>query len=621
MKKYVPILTLLIALTFCLSAQGRKQWSEKQAWKWYEKVGIIKGFNQPEPPYPGMPLEELLKKAHEMGLNSVRFWTGGNPDAAIDRINLMKAAAKPYNITLSPVLSVSGSHGYFTGTPEEQALARERVRNFIQKVVGTFANDEQIIMWDIYNEPGQLNFKHIKLEHTIRELKLVSEYADLCYEMNPKQAITASIYWRSDILDVEKNELSKLCFEVERKMDVHNFHNYSFNRPDRNEKIVSVLERNGHRPMICTECITRVNGSGFGRTMPQLAKHHMGFYIWGLYANDANWEVAWGRSTYNPYEPFFHDLVYPDGEPYDWRDIETLRQYKYAAEGENPDPGVEKTDKWSHARAWRWMALGPVKGKCMTNVEEVIDWINKNKDSEYNSVRVMLDYQLYKNNSKLFFEKLDSLVKLAKATDITILPTLLTDKYAHYPIEELAAYGRSVIDRYYQNGTIQAWDLYYHPGEQVTDKTLLSTLLKRVFQECRYAFANQPLTATPYVSVKPFEKDFDYIMALKHGTRNGWRQLQHDGGASEALTYQIWCMSDVLSFSTVQPAAETGWLMSLAFRFGRPLFCTDWQPVNETDANNMLSNFRNSHVFWYQESSKPVGKIQSFKFKPITTGH
>ena len=257
------LLISLIAIVICSThVYSRKQWTERQAWKWYDKVGIIKGFNQPEPPYPGIPLEQILKKAHDMGLNSVRFWTSRDADATISIINRMKATAKPYGMTLSPVLVVPVSQKYFTGQIAEQKEERQKVKTFIKKVLGTFAKDEQITLWDIYNEPGQINFTTNKDEKCIRELQLVSDIADMCYEMNPVQAITSSIYWRSDILDEHKNELSKKCFEVESKMDIHNYHNYSCSRRGYNDKIMALLERSGHRPSVCTECITRVNGSG-----------------------------------------------------------------------------------------------------------------------------------------------------------------------------------------------------------------------------------------------------------------------------------------------------------------------------------------------------------------------
>ena len=57
---------------------AREQWTEEQAWAWQKEVGVIKGFNEPYPAYPDMSRTEVLQKAHEAGLNSVRFWVRGN---------------------------------------------------------------------------------------------------------------------------------------------------------------------------------------------------------------------------------------------------------------------------------------------------------------------------------------------------------------------------------------------------------------------------------------------------------------------------------------------------------------------------------------------------------------
>ena len=48
------ILFIVLSLSLVLSASAyRKQMTEKQAWEWHKRVGVIKGFNQPEPAYTG----------------------------------------------------------------------------------------------------------------------------------------------------------------------------------------------------------------------------------------------------------------------------------------------------------------------------------------------------------------------------------------------------------------------------------------------------------------------------------------------------------------------------------------------------------------------------------------
>ena len=78
MKRKITITLLsllLVAGVHTLSA--REQWTVEQAWQWQERVGVIKGFNEPYPAYPGMSRADVLEKAHEVGLNSVRFWVRG----------------------------------------------------------------------------------------------------------------------------------------------------------------------------------------------------------------------------------------------------------------------------------------------------------------------------------------------------------------------------------------------------------------------------------------------------------------------------------------------------------------------------------------------------------------
>ena len=75
-KITITLLSLLLVAGVC-SLSAREQWTVEQAWQWQERVGVIKGFNEPYPAYPGMSRADVLKKAHDVGLNSVRFWVRG----------------------------------------------------------------------------------------------------------------------------------------------------------------------------------------------------------------------------------------------------------------------------------------------------------------------------------------------------------------------------------------------------------------------------------------------------------------------------------------------------------------------------------------------------------------
>lgn len=91
-------------------------------------------------------------------------------------------------------------------------------------------------------------------------------------------------------------------------------------------------------------------------------------------------------------------------------------------------------------------------------------------------------------------------------------------------------------------------ELYHHPGEKVTAASALRELITLIFRHARNQYANQPLTMTPYVQVKPFAPDFNYWGALVHGHRAGWDYLTYGGGSSAELCYQIWSLSDIIAF-------------------------------------------------------------------------
>ena len=73
----------------------------------------------------------------------------------------------------------------------------------------------------------------------------------------------------------------------------------------------------------------------------------------------------------------------------------------------------------------------------------------------------------------------------------------------------------------------------------------------------------------------------------------------YGGGSNARLCYTIWSLSDIISFSACSKAPETGWLASICFRFGRPVFCTQWNIDDSTDIDAYLQRFAKSQIFWF----------------------
>lgn len=607
MKKERVLLVLCMALMVLPIMAKRKQWTEQQAWEWQERVGVIKGFNQPHPTYPGQTRYDILKKASELGFNSVRFWvSGGTVDEKIAHIQAVIDDASAFNMTISPVLTF-GDVAYSNAKKRGDKVKDSDYEPDFRKLMRHFANEKRIILWDLMNEP------HFgDQQETYDEMDIIENMVRWSWDEDVSQPISSSIIWAP----VNKNNKAlKRYSEVEQMMDVHNFHSYdcALDFSTRICKMLDYIKSLGNRPIICTECLTRVNGSGVARSLAVFAKYKVNFYVWGLYVNDRNWEVRWRKSTYDPYEPMFHNLLYSDGDIYDAREIELIRNFRFAEPGENLDEGIEITDRWTHERAWKWMVGGPVRG---TNI---VSDTKKVAAQGYNSVRIRLYYSDWKNHKEDFFTRFDNSLKDASAQGLTVMPVLLDDDDVMNGAIALGEYVNNVIDRYYSDSRILAWELYHKPGEKVKDTKQLMDIVSTVFRYARNVYSNQPLTMTPVVDVKPFEAGFDPWEALVHGHTGGWGRLNYSGGSSPDLIYKIWSLSDVVSFATDMPTPETGWLISICYRFGRPIFCTDWKYDNDETMATTLQRFAMSHVFWFASKSVTTQKINSFRFIPIST--
>lgn len=609
MKHLIYISAMVIILfPYCHPSQkGRSLWTEQQAWEWHKKVGVIKGFNEPISAYPGMSRKQIFEKASKLGFNSVRFWIHAEgADEQIKWIREFAEDADEYGLTVSPVLSIS-DHFF---PREDKMQAFDEAKAYTQKIIGAFANDKRIIFWDIWNEPLMADVPEM-----YEQMDWIEAAVQWCREMSPIQPITASIIWDSGVKPDSVSRAINRRYEVEAMMDIHNFHLYDtgLDHMQRVEWIVERARSISDRPLVCTETIARTKGGTFPRTFVPFAQNEIHFFTWGLYICDMNWTVSWGQSTYDPYEPWFHDLLHPDGEPYDKREIDWLRNFHFAEKDEIIDPGAEWTERWTKDRAWKWMVGGPVKGVAYT--EDVSSY-----PEVYNGWRVQCNYNEWKENKELFYQKMDDLLFRAKVTGMRITPALLSDEFINEKDIDLAFYVSQVIKRYAADPRIQAWEIYTHPGSIETNTDKLKNLLSLLFRYARYEYPNQPLTATPYVKVKDFEPDFNYKEALIHGRLRGWDMLVCEGGSSPELCNHVWALSDIISFSIRQNAPEAGWLTSIAYRYGRPLVCTEWVPPSVQAAKETLDIFAKSHVFWYNVSNwHDKQLIDVFQFEPIST--
>lgn len=183
------------------------------------------------------------------------------------------------------------------------------LRKYVTDVLTMFKHDKRILLWDLYNEPGNSS----KNDGSIGLLTKIFIWAKA---VNPDQPISAGLWnW-----GLEKLNTLQLTHS-----DVITYHDYE--DPDKHLRVVQVLKANG-RPVICTEYMARPRNSTFENIMPMLKKENVGAINWGLVSGKTNTIYAWDAPMPNGDEPkvWFHDVFRKDGTSYSADEVKLIKQ-------------------------------------------------------------------------------------------------------------------------------------------------------------------------------------------------------------------------------------------------------------------------------------------------------
>lgn len=168
----------------------QSRWSPERAWKWYAAVGPICGCNYlprsavnstemwQRESFDPRTIDQELGWAKRCGLNSVRVFVQyivyeADPEGLIERMERFLEIADGHRISVMFILlddcfkpepklgkqpdPVPGVHNsQWTSSPGERRKRRENwpaLEKYVKQVVGHFARDQRVIVWDLYNEP------------------------------------------------------------------------------------------------------------------------------------------------------------------------------------------------------------------------------------------------------------------------------------------------------------------------------------------------------------------------------------------------------------------------------------------------------------------------------------
>ena len=328
-------------------AQTRPVWTKQQAKDWYASKPWLRGsdfipstaINQLEmwqaETFDTATINRELGWAESIGFNSMRVYLhhlAWEIDSAgfKDRVNQYLTVADRHHISTLFVLfddcwnptyapgkqpdPKTGIHNsgwvrdpgdkIFTDTATIAILER-----YVKDVLTTFGNDGRIVLWDLYNEPGNSGYGN-------KSMPLLKKAFQWGREINPTQPLSAGV-WSKELKDLN-------IFQLENS-DVITYHNYA--DPKDHRQWIDSLRTYG-RPLICTEYMARTRNSLFATILPMLKQENIGAYNWGLVAGKTNTIYAWDTPMPQGGEPkiWFHDIFRKDGKPYDNNEVAGIKR-------------------------------------------------------------------------------------------------------------------------------------------------------------------------------------------------------------------------------------------------------------------------------------------------------
>jgi hypothetical protein len=355
MRKFNKLLlTAVITVVTLFAAQAQqskvavgKQWSAAKAHAWYKQHPWIAGanfipsnaINQLEmwqaSTFDPKTIDKELGWAENIGFNTMRVFLhslayGQDPKGFKSRVDQYLAIANKHHIQTilvffddcwnpnpkigkqpepKPGVHNSGwaqDPGVREVTDPKQFAV---LKTYVQDVLRSFKTDKRVLLWDLYNEPGNSN----KVDTSFN---LVTKVFAWAREVNPSQPVSVGLWnW----------SFEKLNAYQALNSDVLTYHQYEDAKA--HERTLQLLKTHG-RPMICTEYMARRNNSTFQTIMPLLKKEHVGAINWGLVAGKTNTIYAWDTPMADGGEPqlWFHDIFRKDGSVYKAEEIEAIKK-------------------------------------------------------------------------------------------------------------------------------------------------------------------------------------------------------------------------------------------------------------------------------------------------------
>lgn len=344
-------------------APGR--WSEQQAESWQRDHGWLVGcdflpssaINQLEmwqaESFDPVTIDRELGWARSIGFNSLRVYLHHmlweqDADGFLQRMEQFLDIAERHEIGVMFVLFDScwdpapslgpqrapKPHVHNSGWVQspgvevlQDSTKHAALQDYVVGVVQHFRDDRRIHAWDVWNEPDNTNRSSYGAREPANKVDLVLPLLEKSFvwarQAQPTQPLTSGLWvgtWPDpeQLSPTERIQLSH--------SDVISFHNYS--DLESLKQCVQNLQRY-HRPLLCTEYMSRGNGSTFDPHLEYLKQQGVAAYNWGLISGKSQtiypWD-SWTRQYDAEPELWFHDIFRLDGTPYRQEEVDYIRR-------------------------------------------------------------------------------------------------------------------------------------------------------------------------------------------------------------------------------------------------------------------------------------------------------
>lgn len=349
MRKIIVFTMCFVWIFTGLNAQTKKgeTWTAEKANQWYAQHRWMSGCNYipsyainqlemwQEDTFSPARIDEELAWAENLGFNVMRVFLHSlawkqDPEGFKKRVDKYLEIASGHSIQTMFVFFDAcwnkesktgkqpapkpGVHNSGWLQDPASALVKDaacfpELEKYVKDVMSRFAKDKRILLWDLYNEPGNSDNDSMSL------LQAIFSWAR---EVNPEQPLSAGVWnW-----DGKFDELN--LFQI-KNSDIITYHNYD--EAAKHKPVIKTLQTHG-RPLICTEYMARTQNSRFFNIMPLLKTENAGAINWGFVSGKTNTVYAWNKPIPDGSQPdeWFHDILFPDGTPYSQGEVNFIKK-------------------------------------------------------------------------------------------------------------------------------------------------------------------------------------------------------------------------------------------------------------------------------------------------------